>query len=325
MLCPFCNTARLDNEAPCPMCGAPSPLTQRTVGGYASQPQQLPFGQPAQDAQPQLSFGQPAQNSQLPSGQSVQNPQSPVSWLPVPYQMPQQDMANDAIQPTSVIPFGWGQGMEERGLVPGAQSQDGASRLPALPDQNDEGAIYIPPMYTKPRPIIPRYRAISGLLSVLIVFLLFCSGAGYYAQASGKIDFLRKVTGMTLPPSMKPTATPTLPDPKSSPDYGPAANIINSASTGSKVDPQYVVLQPENVFRPGQDIYLTYSVQPQKKPGVVTIKWYTNGNLFSPYQSAPIKGGLGTSVQVKFPEPAEGMVELYWNGQLAIRLYFVVR
>jgi hypothetical protein len=130
---------------------------------------------------------------------------------------------------------------------------------------------------------------------------------------------------MTLPQSMKTTAKQTLRDPKSSPDYGPAANIINSASTGSKVDPQYVVLQPANVFRPGQDIYLTYSVQPQKKPGVVTIKWYTNGNLFSTYPSAPTKGGTNTSFQVKYPEAAEGAVELYWNGQLAIRLYFVVR
>jgi hypothetical protein len=178
MLCPFCNTARLDNEAPCPMCGAPSPLRQRTAGGYADLPQQLPFGQPAQD--PQLPFGQPAQESQ-----------SQVSWLPVPYQMPQPGMSNDQIQPTSIIPFGSGQGMEERGLIPGMQGQDSTSRLPALPHLNEEGAIYIPPMYTKPRPIIPRYRAISGLISVLIVVILFCSGAGYYAQASGKIDFIR--------------------------------------------------------------------------------------------------------------------------------------
>ena len=301
MLCPFCNVARLDNEAPCPMCGAPSPLTQRAANGYADLPQQLPFGQPMQDAQSQ------------------------VSLLPVPYQMPQAGMMNEQMQQTSLIPFGFGQGMEERGLVAGAQGQDSASRLPALPGQNDEVAIYIPPMYTKPRPIIPRYRAISGLLSVLIVAILFCSGAGYYAQASGKIDFLRKAVGVMAPQSIKPPSRPTLHDPKSSPDYGPAANIINSASTGSKVDSQFVVLQPANIFRPGQDIYLTYSVQPQKKSGTVMIKWYTNNNLYSTFQSNPIKGGSGTSIRVRYPEAAEGMVELYWNDQLAIRLYFVVR
>src|ERR671927_405619 len=31
MLCPYCNTFRPANEAPCPQCGAPSPLDDRTM------------------------------------------------------------------------------------------------------------------------------------------------------------------------------------------------------------------------------------------------------------------------------------------------------
>lgn len=294
------------------MCGAPSPLKQQVASGYAELSPKLPFGQPAQDAQMQAQAqGQPSQ-------------------LPVPYMMPQPGMwggmqgtQGTQAQPTAVMPFNFAQGGTERGLVPA--EQDAASRLPALPDLDMGEAVYIPPMYTNPRPIIPRYRAISGLLSVLIVCILFCSGAGYYAQASGKIAMLRQAVGIDRPQSLKPTPAQALPDPKSSPDYGPAANVINSASTGSKVDAQYIVLQPANTFKPGQTIYLTYSVQTQKKPGVVTIKWYTNGQLYSTYQSQPIKGGTGTSFQVKYPKAAEGKVELYWNNQLAIALYFVVR
>jgi hypothetical protein len=255
-----------------------------------------------------LSFDQPA-------AAPTQN--SPVSWLPVPYQGPQQA----AGQP--------GQQQGEQGLIPAwprHQDGDGATRLPALPEQNMEGVVYIPPMYTKPRPIIPRYRALSGLISVLIVLILFCSGAGYYAQASGKVDMLRQLTGIDRPASLKPTPTAPLPDPKSSPDFGPAANIINSATTASKIDAQInVVLQPANVFHPGQTIYVTYSVQRPKTPGVVTVKWYTNGLLYSTSQTQPIKDSSNGSAEMQFAKPAEGTVELYWNNQLAIRLYFVVR
>lgn len=307
MLCPFCNTARLDNEAPCTVCGAPSPLLQQTVGGYAGQTAQLPFDAPS------------------PAPTPMQN--SPVSWLPVPYQGPQQTGAwqtqGQPGQYTAVVPFEQRQG--ERGLAL-PQNQDGATRLPALPEQNMEGVVYIPPMYTKPRPIIPRYRAISGLISVLIVFILFCSGAGYYAQASGKVEMLRQWSGIDRPASLQPTPTPPLPDPTKTPFYGPAANIINSASTASEIDPQtYSPRLPANTFSPGQTIYLTYSVQHPKTPGVVIIKWYMNGLLYNTSQTQSIKDSSSGSAEMQFAKPAEGKVELYWNNQLAIRLYFVVR
>jgi len=298
MLCPFCSTARLDNEAPCQVCGAPSPLLQQAVGGYTGRPAQSLFDQPAPT---------PTQNS-------------PVSWLPVPYQEPQQAVGQ---------PGAWQTHQEGQELIPARpqnQDGDGATRLPALAKQSLEGVVYIPPMYTKPRPIIPRYRAISGLISVLVVLILFCSGAGYYAQASGKVEMLRQLTGIDRPASLKPTPTAPLPDPKSSPDFGPAANIINSATTASKIDAQInVVLQPANVFHPGQTIYVTYSVQHPKTPGVVTVKWYTNGLLYSTSQTQPIKDSSNGSAEMQFAKPAEGTVELYWNDQLAIRLYFVVR
>ncbi len=313
MLCPFCSTARLDNEAPCPACGAPSPLLQQAVGNYMDQTTQVPTDQPVQ----------------------AQGQNAPVSWLPVPYQYEQQAhtgllrtwQTNKHVQqgqPTAVIPFD--QQQEERGLIPGAQNQDAASRFPALPEQITEGVVYIPPMYTRPRSIIPRYRAISGLISVLIVLVLFCSGAGYYAQASGKVEQLRQWSGIDRPGNLQPTPAPPLPDPKTSPDYGPAANIINSASTGSRINSQtYIVLQPANVFNQGQTIYVTYSVQHPKTPGVVTIKWYMNGLLYSTLQTQPIKDSSNGSAEMQFAKPAEGMVGLYWNNQLAIRLYFVVR
>ncbi len=177
--------------------------------------------------------------------------------------------------------------MNGNALMPMLVQNTGAM-LPALPEE--ESAIYVPPMYTKPRAIIPRYRAISGLLSVLIVAAL-------------------------------------LPDPKANPDFGPGYSIINSATTNSRIDPvSHASAQPANTFQTNQNIYLTYSVQKPKTPGVVTIKWYTNGSFYQSSKPIPVTTLAidGLAVQ-QYSKPAEGMVELYWNDELAIRLYFVVR
>ena len=328
MLCTFCNTARLDNEAPCPQCGAPSPFPGRTNGtsgfGFGSPPvapweSSTPFsagmvtgqlGQMGQQLPPFL-----PQTPQL--GQQVGNgtaqPQQPVSLLPIPYQ-PQQQPMNSVTTGTLML---------GNALIP-VPLEHLEALVPALPE--DENIVHIAPMYTKPRALIPRYRAISGLLSVLIVTILFCSGAGYYAKASGRLSALNQFYGMAPPASLKPAPTAPLPNP-ANPVFGPAYTIINSATTNSRIDPiSHASAQPATAFQVNQTIYLTYSVQRPKSPGTVHIKWYTNGSF---YQSPPpislsTEAISGYTTQ-RYVQPAEGMVELYWNDQLAIRLFFVVR
>lgn len=211
--------------------------------------------------------------------------------------------------------------------------QSGSALVPAHPDDAN-APVHILPVYTKPRPIIPRYRAISGLLSVIIVSLLLCSGAGYYAKASGKLAFLKQALGNTAPQRLQTTPFVPLATPKPAEYYNPADLIINSASTDSRIDPATgIVLQPANVFAPGQVIYLTYSVHPDKT-GKVILKWYTNDFLYSTVTTPPIevqKNGTykNGTYQIAFGQPLSGKVELYWNdtnpGSLAIRLYFIVR
>jgi len=189
--------------------------------------------------------------------------------------------------------------------------------------------IHISPMYTKPRAIIPVYRIISGLLSFVVVATLLCSGAVYYAKASGKFAYVQQVLGVAQPPNL-PATPHTLLNPQLNPDYGPAKNIISSASTASKVDLKTgIALQPGNVFRTNQIIYLTYSVH-APTTGVVVLKWYTDNILFKTITTKPIspaKNGVFTTgvIQIEYTQPVEGKVELYWNDQLAITLYFVVR
>src|SRR5207237_10787863 len=102
--------------------------------------------------------------------------------LPIPYQgggMQRADAPWYQTQETS------------RQVIPLQETAKFASALPVQAEEH--GAIYIPPIYIKPRAIIPRYRIISGFLSVLIVFAFLCTGAGYYAKASGQLNNLQRV------------------------------------------------------------------------------------------------------------------------------------
>src|SRR5260370_29798034 len=135
----------------------------------------------------------------------------------------------------------WGQGMVPQG-APGPAQQNAPSMLPvpyqsalqstsqnlpaAAPLAPADGSIYVPPVYTKPRAIIPRYRAISGLISVLVVFALLCAGTTYYAKATGKFSFLHQIVGDARPANVKPTPTIMLPTPQTANQLGLASTII---------------------------------------------------------------------------------------------------
>jgi len=259
---------------------------------------QLPF-----EAQPPLYNFQDAAQAQQPQGKQQ-------SLVPVPYQN------GMGMQPGFAPSF-------PLQLVP---AQTIEQMLPALPEETE--SVYVPPMYTRPRAIIPRYRIVSGLLSMLIVALIACSGMGYYAQTSGKLDQIKGFFAGKPPASMKVVSAANLPDPPDRVDKGPAYNIIPSASTASVIDPKTnITLRPDKVFHPGQTFYITYSVQRPNKDGMVYIKLYTDNNYFNTLYSKQIKAGdtLSGSASMSFPEPSEMKAELYWNDQLAQTLYFVVR
>jgi hypothetical protein len=282
------------------------------------------------EATPQVSFPGSEQQSfasGLPTPALSQ--EAGASLLPMPYQ-PAAGNGKGQGSTQSLVLFPPGQAFNSTALLPLVQQP----QMPGAPIAGipmEEGALYIPPMYTKPRPLIPRYRAISGLISFVVVILLLCSGAAYYARVTGKFAVIGQLFGMA-PPSIAATPVPHLPDPKAD-ETGPAYGIISSATTAPSVDPKTgIALQPSQIFQPGQTVYLTYSVH-AKKAGTVTVKWYTNGLLYEVLSkdTPDPKGGSWTGVSsMRFMQPLEGMIELYWNDagqqpQLAIRLYFVVR
>ncbi|GAC1568527.1 MAG: hypothetical protein NVS3B14_18030 [Ktedonobacteraceae bacterium] len=237
---------------------------------------------------------------------------APQSALPVPYTAGQPPMPYpNAMTPGFPTPTNSGGGR-------------GGALVPAQPAE--DGPIYVPPMYTKPRAIIPRYRVISGLLSFIVVIGMLCAGTVYYAKATGKLSFLRQLYDPNFQ-NITPTPVTLLPTPPVSMQAGPANNIINSATTASSIDPTYSYPKiATNVFHVGDTIYVTYSVH-STTSGTVSFRWYTNGLNY--YDSQPTlipleKNGVNGNTAETYVKPTEGMVEIYWNSQLAIRLYFVV-
>ncbi|HJT58473.1 MAG TPA: hypothetical protein VJ761_18345, partial [Ktedonobacteraceae bacterium] len=329
MICPACNNFRPATQELCPYCNTPSPLIGGPGVGSSAQfspamGSTLPFAVGTNGhnymASQTVSGGEAYDNALWahvvdPQAFPTASPPSeqPQSLLPVPYQPQQTGMA-----PQSLVTMTPG--------FPGIQvGGDGSVLIPAPPPT--EPAVHIQPMYTKPRPIIPRYRAISGLLSVLIVFGLLCAGTTYYAKATGKLAFLHVIYGDARQKDIKPPPVTHLRVPAMTLLQGPAFNVIPSAATASKFDTQHnIALDHTNQFKVGQDIFVTYSVHP-RSPGSVTIKWYTNDTFYLASDPVPVtdtKKEYTGYVNIQFSKPLEGKVEIYWNNQVAVTLFFVV-
>lgn len=347
MFCNNCKSARPENEAPCPNCGAPSSLLgQYQAGGWGTakpvstawnasatsfnqqwndqNPQNFPGAQPSsyagQSWSQQAGFQAQPMAQQPPWGVAMTAPtqgqqgQGAQSLLPVPYTGNAQD----------------GNQQEQMQLIPFQQQMQ-----LAIPGEQAE-TVYVPPMYTKPRPIIPRYRIFSGILSVLIVALLVCGGGAYLAQSNGLFTKIGLLMGTALPPNTGALAAQKIPDPPvMSAVPGPALAIIPSATTTMFVDPKSLTpREQDKIFQVGVPFYVTFSVKPPKM-GNVLIKWYMNGQYYTstlndkpldPKKDAMQKG----SVQITYYVPATGIAEVYWvgqgeNPQLGLKLYFSVR
>lgn len=288
MLCPSCHSTRRADYEPCPYCYAPSPLTEDSYNGAH-----------ASNFAPQ--FITP------PTMQGIDpNAAEPTSRLLVPYA---EQQPVPIVRTTEFPTIHTGEGM--------------GALVPAIPEEQQ---VHVPPMYTKPRPIIPRYRVISGLISFFVVIGMLCGGSIYFAQATGRLAPIEQLVNpqyQNLPPS----PMTTLPVPATQIVYA-ANSIITSATTASSIDPSGQPQIPEIRFFVGKPIYVTYSVHPQSA-GVVSFRWYTDGHFYTMSKSQSIpKVPDGTSINGNSAEiysmSAQGKVELYWNGKLQVTLYFVV-
>ena len=322
MLCPSCHTFRPVNNGPCPQCNAPSPMMggQQNGNDFAP-PSGANWGGPMTPS----SSGEWNNNASPGSSQVHDN----ALWAQVMAPQLTQGQGNMAPTPGSALPVPYTGGQAPAPYTMGqslatSTIQLGGAMIPAQTE--GDGPIYVPPMYTKPRAIIPRYRIISGLISFIVVIGLLCWGGIYYAQATGKLSFLGQIINPTRP-NIKTTPTGLLPTPTVVEVPGPASKIINSVATASTIDPNSgYPKNATNTFTVNQKIYLTYSVH-SNTPGNISFKWYTNGNIYFPSPEMAIpqaKNGVNGNTAQIYAHPAQGKVEVYWNDQLAWQLYFVV-
>ncbi|MEO7019388.1 MAG: hypothetical protein ABI234_04490 [Ktedonobacteraceae bacterium] len=348
MLCPSCKNFRPTNNVPCPFCQAPSllvnnaPSNTNAWGGPVTSNNEQPFASSGSWGGPMVSntdwnaaSGQSAfpQSPWQDSSNATQQLAFPAAqqggsafWsqdhaatgnagqalLPVPY----EGQPAPASQGLMVMPNGFP-----------TFNQNTNQLLPALPDNGQDAPVYLAPMYTKPRPLISPYRAISGLLSVLIVVGLLCSGAGYYAQVTGKLTFFQKMMGNYSPPAIV-SKQGLLKVPSTDQTLGPAANIINSAiiSDSKNTDVKnHIITNEVNQFTVGDTIYLIYNFS-APQPGTITVKWYNGNNLYHPFsiKVTDITKSYVEFSSLSYGQATTGRVEIYWNEQLARTLFFVV-
>src|SRR5947199_1171344 len=328
MFCSYCQTSLSENGARCPTCGAPPPSRgkeQNNLAGSAGQP---PLSQPLQQG-PQ-SLRQWRNSLQPQAEQSLPQPVAPFAqqvppqlWEHSPVQQaPPQQPSPEQQQGMLLVPYQSGMQLQTALAANPTQMiplQMINQMLPALPEA-DGGMIYVPPMYTKPRAIIPKYRAISGLLIVIIVSLLVCAAAGYLANTSGWTHRMLVATGIIVPQSIQPTAVPNFVAPQQNlRGQAPAADIIPSAALTLNIDPQTgVAREVTNHFQVNELFYLTYAIATPNSNGKVIIKWYTNNNLFTTIISDPIAAGSSNkngSTQMRYVTPTAGKVEMWWNDK----------
>jgi hypothetical protein len=292
MLCPSCHSTRPADYEPCPLCYAPSPLTGGTLNGNYTTNYTPQFMMP-------LSVQETALASQ----------EQQTARLPVPY----TDQTSMPVPVVRTVDF------------PTIHTGEDAALVPVAPEEHPP--IHVPPMYTKPRPLIPRYRVISGVISFFVVLGLLCGGSLYFAQVTGRLAFVEQLINpqfQNLPPS--PVAT--LPLPATPVVYNTKDPVITSATTALSIDSNGQPTQPTDRFVVGKPIYVTYSVH-AKTAGTVTFAWFTGNNFFEqsmPQHIPAPKNGTSYTADISaiYYRSAEGKVELMWNGVLQVTLYFVV-
>lgn len=162
-------------------------------------------------------------------------------------------------------------------------------------------------------------RVLSSIAAVLIVAALVGGAIALFGP--------KHQTTMVGSVAPKPTVIAThIPGPGTR-EVGPGASIITSATTASRIDPNsHIALDKYQVFAPGTLFYVTYNISTKNEAGKMVMKIYTNG-IQDKKQETAIEANQNKHgyTSLSYLVALSGKIELYWNDQLAYRLYFAVR
>lgn len=170
-----------------------------------------------------------------------------------------------------------------------------------------------------------------GLIAAVLCLALLVGGFLSVLNAT----HANHTTGVGSSVTAKPTPQPTL---------HPASLVITKAvltnsHTGNSegLGPDLAGVTPATHFTTGQQFWVFFLVN-NTTEGTVTAKWYENGHLYktasqdlapsgvSPTSSrnSPGSSPVESNFGIVYNQSAQGKVELYWNGQLELTLFFTV-
>jgi hypothetical protein len=182
---------------------------------------------------------------------------------------------------------------------------------------------------------LSRYRILSGTISLALVVMTVVGGLAFLAVHSGLAGrlFGGSSTLAARPPfSYQQTPLPTLSGtPQATPSGNAAAKAIVSVTTALHYSSAYDPINPTTTFHTGQNVNVLWKVKQAKVNDVVSVIWYQNDtavttastpNTQKKFDKAGAYNGL---FALCYPMSGLGKAELYWNGQLAQTIEFIVQ
>ncbi len=196
--------------------------------------------------------------------------------------------------------------------------------IPGFPQtEEEERALgirrpaYIPATEEKRKRKLSSWRVVSGVLSVMVVCVASCAGAGFLGQQQISRMLPAPIQNLIRPPSVDLSRVPATP--VSTP--GPAAKNITSLVTAKNVDSSYNPVDVTSYFTVKSTVYAVMTIVgvSQNKANTLTCAWYLNGLNFN------LKTGTSYTVQptkatnfhaicaLPYNQVGVGMVRVYWN------------
>lgn len=256
------------------------------------------------------------------------------SMLPVPYQNPQR---------------GWNQSdeydeLDEAGgssaRLPATMGRQNSMAFPMMDDSmlqqlapGRKPPAFIPATRQRRPYRLSRYRILSGTISLALVVMLAVGALGFLVVHFGLANrFLGSTPLAAHNYSPQQSPIPTLSGtPQATPSGNPAAQVITNVVTALHYSSSFDPINPSTTFQTGQNVNVLWKVKTAKVNDVVSVIWYLNGGAVTVSSTPNTQkvfdkpGAFNGLFALCYPQGGLGKAELYWNGQLAQSIEFVVR
>ncbi len=317
MVCDHCGAER-PRTGPCPECGAPPPAPYGPTRGRSQ-----PGGQRRPSGTNWGSGGSSGGRGLLSRGSG----QSGDNWGD--WDDGRQGAGRSSGRPSSPG-YNYDPDSDSRALMPQygqpmpPAAEDEMVSIPGFPQTDEEERAmgmrrpaYIPATEEKRKRKLSSWRVISGVMSIMVVCVASCAGAGFLGQRQIANMLPGPFKTIIQPPSVDLSQVPATP--VSTP--GPAAKSISSLITAKGVDSSYRPVDISSYFLVKSTVYAVMTIigVSQNQPGTFSCAWYLNGLNFNLHDNTsktvqPTKTtNFHAICSLPYNQVGVGMVRVYWN------------